>query len=36
MMSELLSLPGLAGKTVVVTGASGGQGLAETLVLLNS
>jgi 3alpha(or 20beta)-hydroxysteroid dehydrogenase len=35
-MNELLSLPGLAGKTVVVTGASGGQGLAETLVLLNS
>jgi 3alpha(or 20beta)-hydroxysteroid dehydrogenase len=29
-------LPGLAGKTVVVTGAAGGQGAAETRVLLAS
>jgi len=31
-----LSLPGLSGKTVVVTGAASGQGLAETTVLLES
>lgn len=31
-----VALPGLAGKTVVVTGALGGQGIAETLALLAS
>lgn len=35
-MSEILELPGLTGKTVVITGAAGGQGAAETLVLLAS
>lgn len=35
-MAEILELPGLAGKTIIVTGASGGQGWAESLVLLNS
>jgi 3alpha(or 20beta)-hydroxysteroid dehydrogenase len=30
------ALPGLAGRTVVVTGALGGQGMAETLVVLAS
>ena len=28
-----VALPGLAGKAVVVTGALGGQGIAETLAL---
>jgi 3alpha(or 20beta)-hydroxysteroid dehydrogenase len=31
-----VALPGLAGKTVVVTGALGGQGAAESLILLAS
>lgn len=31
-----VALPGLAGKTVIITGALGGQGAAETLVLLAS
>lgn len=35
-MSEILTLPGLAGKTIIVTGAAGGQGTEETLVLLAS
>ncbi|MEN9715117.1 MAG: hypothetical protein RJA35_584 [Actinomycetota bacterium] len=35
-MSQTISLPGLAGKVVVITGANGGQGAAETLVLLES
>ena len=35
-MTTPLALPGLAGKTVVVTGAARGQGLAEALVLLAS
>jgi 3alpha(or 20beta)-hydroxysteroid dehydrogenase len=34
--SNLSPLPGLAGKTVVITGAAGGQGLAETALLLVS
>lgn len=35
-MSAPVALPGLAGKRVVVTGALGGQGAAESLVLLAS
>ena len=35
-MSKILELPGLAGKTVVITGAARGQGYAEALVLLAS
>lgn len=34
--SSIPALPGLAGRTVVVTGALGGQGMAETLVVLAS
>jgi len=33
-MTTPLTLPGLAGKIVVVTGAARGQGLAQVLVLL--
>ncbi|HPG76045.1 MAG TPA: SDR family NAD(P)-dependent oxidoreductase, partial [Rhodoglobus sp.] len=36
MNTTPVALPGLAGKTVVVTGALGGQGIAETLALLAS
>lgn len=37
MRSELIpALPGLAGRTVVITGALGGQGMAEVLVVLAS
>lgn len=35
-MSEPIVLPGLAGKRVVVTGAAGGQGTDESLLLLAS
>jgi len=35
-MSEAIKLPGLNGKVVVITGANGGQGSAETRVLLAS
>lgn len=35
-MTDPLILPGLEGKTVVVTGAAGGQGRAESLVLAAS
>jgi len=35
-MTEVLVMPGLTGKVVVLTGAAGGQGLAETAVLLAS
>lgn len=35
-MNKPLEIPGIAGKTVVITGAAGGQGAAETLVLLAS
>ena len=33
---EPIQLPGLSGKVVVITGANGGQGAAETLLLLAS
>ncbi|HQI66962.1 MAG TPA: SDR family NAD(P)-dependent oxidoreductase, partial [Rhodoglobus sp.] len=36
MNTTPVALPGLAGKTVVVTGALGGQGVAECLTLLAS
>jgi 3alpha(or 20beta)-hydroxysteroid dehydrogenase len=36
MAETEVNIPGLAGKTVVLTGAAGGQGLAETAVLLAS
>lgn len=36
MSEHSFSLPGLAGKNVVVTGAASGQGLAETTLLLRS
>ena len=35
-MAKILELPGLAGKTIVITGAARGQGYAEALVLLAS
>jgi 3alpha(or 20beta)-hydroxysteroid dehydrogenase len=35
-MSNELKLPGLTGKVVVITGANGGQGCAETIALLES
>ncbi len=35
-MAKILELPGLSGKTVVITGAARGQGYAEALVLLAS
>ncbi|MEY4434398.1 MAG: hypothetical protein RIR16_438 [Actinomycetota bacterium] len=35
-MSTTAALPGLAGKTIVITGASGGQGMAEVELLLAS
>lgn len=35
-MNKPLEIPGIVGKTVIITGAAGGQGAAETLVLLAS
>lgn len=36
MITDQLRLPGLTGKLVVVTGAAGGQGIAETCILAAS